>query len=221
MRSKMPWIAVMGQDGSGKSTVLNALEVIFAPPVTAGVMLVHLRTGTVFKARVYKGIPHYSRPMHIPFLSVLKLAALALEWLVGYWTVVMRQRAQGGLVIHDRHYLMDILVDPRRYRYAGPLWLVRWVEQVMPRPTAIILLDAPAEVLQQRKKEIPVEESARQRQAYLELIRDRPHSHVVDCSRPLEQVVADVARIIRQYLPGSQTDAPNSADEGRGALEAG
>ncbi len=223
MHSIMPWVAVMGQDGSGKTSVLHALTLIFAPPVTAGVKVIHLRMDLVFKLKLTKGIPHYAKPLHSPFLSVLKLGALMLDWMLGYWGIVARQRAQGYLVIFDRHYLLDIQVDPRRYRYAGPSWLTRMVERLLPGPSVIILLDAPAEALQQRKQEIPVEESDRQRRAYLQLLRGQPNSYIVDCSRPLELVVADVKQIIANHLPhaSQSAEAVDSVGEAGGAAEAG
>jgi len=97
--------------------------------------------------------------------------------------------------MHDRH-LIDALVDPKRYRYGGPMWLLRVIWRFVPQPDLIVLLDAPPEVLQARKQEVPFEESARQREAYRSLVRSMENGHVVDSTRPLEQVVGDVSDII-------------------------
>jgi thymidylate kinase len=117
----------------------------------------------------------------------------------GYYVTVHLALARATLVMHDRH-LVDALVDPRRYRYGGPSWLLRLIWRLAPKPDLVILLDAPPEVLQARKQEVHVEESARQREAYLSLVRTMGNGHVVDAARPLKWVVGDVNDIILRHL---------------------
>jgi thymidylate kinase len=107
--------------------------------------------------------------------------------------------ARAALVVHDRH-LIDALVDPRRYRYGGPQWLLRLIWRLTPKSDLVILLDAPPEVLQARKQEVPFAETARQRDAYLALVKPMSNGHVVDANRPLEQVVAEVNDILLQHV---------------------
>jgi thymidylate kinase len=102
-------------------------------------------------------------------------------------------------VLHDRH-LVDALVDPKRYRYSGPMWLLRLIWWFVPRPDLIILLDAPPEVLQARKQEVSFEESARQRKAYRSLVGRMVNGHIVDAARPLDEVVRAVNDLILHYL---------------------
>jgi len=64
----------------------------------------------------------------------------------------------------------------------------------------IILLDAPPGVFQARKQEPPFEETARQREAYLSLMKTMKNGHVVDAARSLEHVVRDVNDIILRHL---------------------
>jgi thymidylate kinase len=101
--------------------------------------------------------------------------------------------------MHDRHFV-DALVDPRRYRYGGPSWLLRLIWRIIPKPDLLILLDAPAAVLQGRKQEVSFEESARQREAYLSMMETMKNGHVVDAARPLALVVGDVNDIILRHL---------------------
>jgi thymidylate kinase len=102
-------------------------------------------------------------------------------------------------VLHDRH-LVDALVDPDRYRYAGPRWLLRLIWRLIPKPDLIVLLDAPAEVLQARKQEVAFEVTARQRDAYRALLGELGGGRVVDVSGPMEQVASDVDNIILKLL---------------------
>jgi thymidylate kinase len=66
----------------------------------------------------------------------------------------------------------------------------------MPRPRLWVLLDAPTEILRARKQEVQAEESARQRQAYLSLVRKQRNYVIVDASQPLGKVITDVEHAI-------------------------
>jgi thymidylate kinase len=59
-------------------------------------------------------------------------------------------------------------------------------------PDLMLILDAPAEVLQTRKQEVPMEETARQVEAYRAFAWSsaaRGRAVLVDAARPVEEVV--------------------------------
>jgi thymidylate kinase len=116
-----------------------------------------------------------------------------------YRPAVRFSLAHSTLVIHDRH-LIDAVVDPQRYRYSGPASLIRAIWRSIRQPNLIVLLDVPTEVLQQRKQEVPPEESARQREAYRLLLETMPEGKLVDAGRPLNDVIGSVEAIILSYL---------------------
>jgi thymidylate kinase len=198
---RCPWITLLGVDGSGKSTVLAELEQALAATACSGLFVLHRRPQLVYRTATASSegsIEHYGKAPHGRFRSAVKLAAMWLDWLVGYFVLIRRRRAQGILVVADRHSLLDILVDPLRYRYGGS---PRWVETavcLLPMPDVIVLLDAPTAVLQSRKQELSPTQAAYLRQNYLKLVRAHPPAYVVDASQPLAQVVADVQRIVLQ-----------------------
>jgi thymidylate kinase len=103
------------------------------------------------------------------------------------------------LLICDRYY-HDLLVDPKRYRYGGPAWAAELVGKLMPQPKLWILLDAPAEVLQARKQEVTLEESARQRQEYLDFVRKQRNHLVVDASKSLDRVITEIAKALMENI---------------------
>lgn len=138
--------------------------------------------------------PH-DKPERGTLSSLAKLGFLVLEWIFGFWQYVLRPRAKGQLVIFDRHYV-DLLVDPRRYRYGAPLWAARLIGTLIPKPDLFILLDLPAEVARSRKPEVSLDEARRLRKRYLDLPRILPNAHVVNAARPLDEVVAEVEEII-------------------------
>jgi thymidylate kinase len=201
LKPPLPWAAVLGPDGSGKSTVLAELASRFGPPVSCGVERGHWRPGRLRNLGAGAGPvtdPHGEPPRNAVG-STLKLGLLLADWVVGYWGDLVHRRAKGQLILFDRHYV-DILIDPRRYRYGGPLWLAKLVGAFVPSPDVLVVLDAPVEVLHARKREVSEEEVARQRQAYRELAARTRGAHLVDAARPLEDVVRTIERILRDRI---------------------
>lgn len=199
-RPPLPWFVVLGPDGSGKSSVISELEGRFARSGLFEVARFHWRPG-VLGARSGAGPvtdPH-RLPTRASFASALQLLFLMADWTLGYWGGLVHLRAKGQLVIYDRHFI-DLLVDPRRYRYGGPHWLPRWVARLIPAPDLLFLMDAPPDVLLQRKQEVTREEVARQRIAYRDLVSSLPNGRIVDATRELPQVVDAVERIILAHL---------------------
>ena len=205
-------VVVMGPDGAGKSSVIDAVQASLAPAFRR-TRRVHLRphlgrttdvNGTV------EANPH-GKNAYGWLISLLKLVYLWFDYTVGYWLKIYPQVARSTLVMFDRYY-QDLLVDPRRYRFGGSRLLAGFFGKILPQPNIWIFLDAPANVLQERKREVSPQETARQREAYRMLAATLPGAFVVDASQNLEQVVAQVDEAIlgwlaaraRQRLPSSR-----------------
>lgn len=131
----------------------------------------------------------------------MKLAWLAVDWFAGYWLDVAHIRAKQGLVVFDRHYV-DLLVDPRRYRYGGRLRCAELVAGVIPRPDVFFVLDAPTETLRARKSEVSAAETDRQRLAYLHLAEQLGNAVVLDATRPPASSAAEVTNYVIGNLRG-------------------
>lgn len=194
------WIAVLGLDGSGKSSLLLALkERLGHGRPFVDVKLEHWRPGRIRRSKVSGPVvdPHGKPPYGVS-ASLAKLGFLFTDWVIGYWLYLVHLRAKGMLVAFDRHYT-DLLVDPKRYRYGGPNWAARLVGALIPKPDLFIFLDLPAEVAHARKPEVPLEEARRLRERYLALAEELG-AHVVDATRPLEDVVAEVEQLLLQHM---------------------
>jgi thymidylate kinase len=70
----------------------------------------------------------------------------------------------------------------------------------------VIYLDAPAEILLERKGEGTLESLSRRRDEYLALAPVTKHFFVVDASRPVDEVTRDVARIVERFAAGGTRD---------------
>lgn len=189
----MPFIAFVGCDGSGKSAVIRRVAELLRG---GGIQVkcghwrpVVLFMGSTDRESVSVENPHGRDPRGFA-TSVLKLGWLWFNWWAGWWTGLRKARGE-GFVLFDRFH-GDVLADPRRYRYGGPLWLARIATRVMPQPDMVLYLDAPPEVLLSRKQEVSRDALEQSRHRYSELGKMYQRFLTIDASQSLDLVVDDV-----------------------------
>ncbi|HET7680854.1 MAG TPA: hypothetical protein VFK79_12070 [Xanthobacteraceae bacterium] len=192
-------VAFLGPDGAGKSSVISAL-----PSELALVFARHDCWGfapgilnTFRRSERATDQPHALKSRSLP-VSLLRLGYWFAYHTYSYLSIRLAL-ARSTLLLHDRSFV-DILVDQKRYRYGGPLWMLRLVWRLAPKPDLVVLLDAAPEVLQRRKQEVPYEVTARQREAYLALVGAMPNGRVIDAGAPMAQVVESVTEQILEHL---------------------
>ena len=191
-------VAILGLDGVGKSPAIDALARELAPLFTSAARF-HFRPNFGRPStRPPETDPHGRAPRGA-LGGAAKLALWLADWTVGYAIVVRPLRERGALVLFDRH-LHDVTVDPMRYRYSGPAWATRLLAAAAPAPDLILVLDAPVEVVEQRKLELDRAEIERQRTAYLELAARLPAARLVDASQGPGSVAGDAARHVLAEL---------------------
>lgn len=193
------FVAVLGPDGSGKSTLIDHLqrEIKRACRRTA---LFHLMPGMRRKGRNGGPVadPHSKPPRSLP-TSLLKLLYYLLEYNLGYWFKIRPALVRSTLVLFDRYY-DDLLIDPKRYRYGGPMGLARWLRRFIPRPDLFLVLDVPVEGLLKRKQEVLPEELRRQVQAYRAFALKTPNAYLLDGSLSSAEVTREAQWIILDHL---------------------
>ncbi len=191
-------VVFLGPDGVGKSTVIDAVRESLRPA------FLHYSYQTFAPSLIpnplqpKKDTPHQLPPRGLA-ASWLKAAWWCVCYTAGYYASIRPTVARAGLVINHR-YLPDAIVDPKRYRYSGPAWILKALWRVAPKPDLLFVLDAPAEVIQARKKEVAPAETARQRDGYRAVAAGLPNAHVVSTDRPLAEVVGEVNGVVLDLM---------------------
>lgn len=194
------WIAFVGPDGSGKSLVISRVHQQFEPAFR-GVATFHMRPKFLSR-RPRTAVPvtdPHGEPLRGSIASMVKLIYYGIDYSLGYLFQIMPALIRTRMILFDR-YIYDLQVDTRRIRYGGPKWLLGLIALIVPRPDLVVLLDAPAEVLWPRKQEVPLDEVARQRSAYLKVARALPFAIVVNAAQPVADVVHDAAKAILTHF---------------------
>ncbi|MGI8771307.1 MAG: hypothetical protein ACR2JE_07710 [Acidobacteriaceae bacterium] len=200
LRPTGAWIAFMGPDGCGKSSVIEAISTEFAPAYR-GVLRFHMRPNFL-KVRAGERAPvvdPHGKPPRGFLMSIIKAVYMASDYFAGYLARIRPAMMRTHLVISDR-YFYDMLIDSKRIRYGGPRWLLRLIGKIIPKPELTLLLNAPPEVLWSRKQEVPFEEVVRQQKAYLELAGRLKSVVVIDAAQPLETVIRQSQAAIIAHL---------------------
>lgn len=202
------WVAFMGPDGAGKTTVAEAyrarLSTLFdpghqrqfhwrprwlpAPGTLAG------QGGTEIVVEDPHGKPPRGR-----LVSLLRFGYFWLDFVLGHWVKVRPLLLRRYLISFDRCYY-DFLVDPRRFRLRLPQWLVRLFAYLVPQPDLIFVFDAPAAVLHARKQELGLAEIETQLDALRALSSRTARMHSVRVDREVEAIVDELERATLDYL---------------------
>ena len=218
-------VALIGADGSGKSTICRRLEGVRPPPMkyiymgnnpkasnyalpTTRAMQCLRRVlgkertvgGPPDPGRSRATSPHLFKRLLSGFKSKLVLMNLmGEEWF--RQCVAWYYQRRGYVVLFDRHYFSDYYahdIAPTSREVALTRRLHGYVlDRLYPKPDLMILLDAPASVLFARKGEgtVPLLES--RRQEYLRLKDSVGNVEIVDADRSEDDVARDVVALIR------------------------
>lgn len=191
-------VAVLGPDGSGKTTVIEHLVREFGPAFRR-TRRFHLRPhfGRA-SGRAACTDPHGGQPR-----SRLSCFAKLLYFLADYWTgwvaLVIPMRMRSSLVVFDR-YFHDALVDPARYRLPGAFHVAHRIAPLIPKPDLWLVLHASAPELLDRKREVKESTATVLVEAYCALAKTLPYSALIDTSGSLDDALQRTVRVVRCAL---------------------
>jgi thymidylate kinase len=200
-------VVLLGPDGAGKSAVAEALIKEIAP-LFGTISSYHWRPGVLpdigvlFRRRSKQSGPvtsPHGSPTHSGLTSSVRLLYYLVDYWLGFPTRIQKSKAQNGLVLFDR-YAADMWCDPKRYRLSGTESLTKIIFTMTPPPDLTYVLLASPEVLLARKAEVPPLALQASLEKYAEVARTFPGAKAIDCSRPLEQVVATITATMLEHL---------------------
>jgi len=176
-------VAVIGPDGAGKSTLVEALARDLPLPVLVRYMGL---TG---------GLMPRAEALRVP--GLVFAARTGILW--SRWLRALGHSARGGIVVFERHTLDGYVPSGAALGPGGRLSR-RLQRRVVPLPDLVLLLDAPGRTLHERSGEYDAEVLERWRAAYAALARRVPHLVTLDAERPPDAVRRDAEKHVwRRY----------------------
>jgi thymidylate kinase len=202
-------MAILGVDGAGKSTVINAILPALNAATHKAVVVQHLRPTLLPPLGRLKGRknlragpvlePHGSTPSG-RLGSLFRLVYLTLDYLIGYWLWTRPKIAkQPTVVIFDR-YAYDMALDPRRFRIGLSSRVAGWFAALAPKPDLIICLHGSPEVIAARKQELPLEETRRQVEALGEFASREARAVLISTDTSVEETRDRVLQTLCDFL---------------------
>lgn len=202
-------IAILGVDGAGKSTVINAMLPALNAATHNAVVVQHLRPTLLPPLARLKGNknlpagpvlePHGSTPSG-RLGSLFRLVYLTLDYLIGYWLWTRPKIAkQPTVVIFDR-YAYDMALDPRRFRIGLSGRVAGWFAALAPKPDLIVCLHGNPEAIAARKQELPLEETRRQVEALREFASREQRAVLITTDTSVEETRDRVLHTLFNYL---------------------
>lgn len=170
-------VAVVGADGAGKTTLIEAIRRELTPALRAADdSVVRVNTGRSHVVDVRRA----SAPA-----AWLRAARITAGHVWDWWLRVAPRRRSHTVVLLDG-YVDDVLVDPARFGVTSPSHAVRWLAQLAPRPDVTLVCIASPRELEARRSPVDRDEAVRQLEAYASLARSRPDVTVVWTNGTLE-----------------------------------
>jgi thymidylate kinase len=206
------FIAFVGLDGAGKTTIINSLEGFFQEGFASGkvqnyywrpfllpepgrlIRWFRRNERTEFSEASTDFFDYrVAKTKHSIFKSPLyffKFFYYLLDFILGRLKY-QGAWSRGGVVCFDRYYY-DLLVFPERFGFKVPKGLIRFFSHFIPKPDICFYLYSPSKVLLERKGEVPEQEIIRQTAEYDRLSMEYSNIIKIDTSKSIRETHSEI-----------------------------
>lgn len=185
---------ILGPDGSGKSTLVDRMLALSMENYR-GAWRFHWRPGLLPKPG-RRSRNDDSRPEVVAApprdyaygrtVSLARYLYFLTDFVLGYWLLIFPRRAHGQLVVGERWYY-DVIINPQRYGFRVPAWLLHLGGRLVPSPDLTILLEADARAIHARKPELTERQITDQLTAMRALLPDPPRGARITTGGSIEE----------------------------------
>lgn len=184
-------IAILGTDGSGKSTIINNITPILNEGFHNGVIYNHLRPNVIpdlgvvmgkkEKTKEVKTVSNPHSEKQSGFVgSLVRWGYYMIDYTFGYLKAVYPViHTKSKVFIFDRYYY-DYYIDQKRSKTNLPNWVLKFGEFFVPKPDIILCLGGDPEKIYNRKPETSLEEVTRQTNALKEFCSNHKNAVWID-----------------------------------------
>jgi hypothetical protein len=177
---------LLGPDGSGNAAIIEALIPMLE--FSAAAVKMRHRTPPALLKRQSSGLSEggeFSAEARAgSFVSI----ASVVRWLMRDLLDQFTGRKNLTLGIGESCY-EDLLIDPGKYRYGGPMWFARLAGKFFPSPDLWIMMDPAPDGLPSRNHEVFSARKHSQLGAYRGFAKAGKKCVIVDASQPADRVV--------------------------------
>jgi len=119
------------------------------------------------------------------------------------YIISLSYQIRGYLVLYDRHFIFDFMpdkLDTNKQKSRMSTRIHNWfLNNLYEKPGLVIFLNAPAEVLYERKGEATIEYIRAKNDTFLDFGKKLKNFFVVDASQPVDKVFDDVTDQINRF----------------------
>ena len=189
-------IALMGVDGSGKSTLIKQLNKRLKYNYIK-IKNLHLRPYLFLTdTSIINSNPHSLLKPRWKITNFIMI----LVWLFMYRIFFfMNKKKKNQLITFDR-YAHDLLIDATRYKYNLPKRMTKFLLTLFPKPNLWIYLEAPIKIIEKRKKELTRSELIRQKNEYKKLLNKESNVLVVNTNQKIEKNISLIVRKMKSIV---------------------
>jgi len=211
-----PFVALVGPDGCGKTTIADAIIKHFDHRPLCGLMKIHSDFPGAIRLRdIYKRLmsllgrkvkfkpdpPPGTKGMGMkPPLSRMRSMFYVLYYGISLAMgriALFRWRTFSGLLLADRYYYDYYYM---RGHMNCPKWWKDVVGLIVPKPDMVFVLERPAEEIYRQKPELEVEEIKRQQQAIRNCLGHDRRAKFIDAGNGIDETARQVNGEIEKWI---------------------